>query len=76
MADVIVIAILMTYIGLNGLLESQLQSLNIKSDFFNNTYYQQYSFAAGLYHIHQLCAVWISAFYHPEIYYPIRFTLT
>jgi len=32
MADVIVIAILMTYIGLNGLLESQLSSLNIKSD--------------------------------------------
>lgn len=42
MADVIVIAILMTYIGLNGLLESQLQNLNIKSDFLtiittNNT---------------------------------------
>ncbi|RZJ87190.1 MAG: paraquat-inducible protein A, partial [Chryseobacterium sp.] len=32
MADVIVIAILMVYIGLNGLLESQLASLNIKSD--------------------------------------------
>ncbi|WP_295801213.1 paraquat-inducible protein A [Mucilaginibacter sp.] len=32
MADVIVIAILMTYIGLNGLLERQLASLNIKSD--------------------------------------------
>jgi uncharacterized membrane protein/transcriptional regulator NrdR family protein len=29
MADVIVIAILMAYIGLNGLLESQLQNLNI-----------------------------------------------
>lgn len=42
MADVIVIAILMTYIGLNGLLESQLSSLNIQSDFLtilttNNT---------------------------------------
>ena len=42
MADVIVIAILMTYIGLNGLLETQLTSLNIKSDFLtiittNNT---------------------------------------
>jgi hypothetical protein len=42
MADVIVIAILMTYIGLNGLLESQLKSLNIRSDFLtiittNNT---------------------------------------
>jgi hypothetical protein len=32
MADVIVIAILMVYIGLNGLLEGQLNSLNIKSD--------------------------------------------
>jgi hypothetical protein len=42
MADVIVIAILMTYIGLNGLLESQLAGLNVKSDFLtvittNNT---------------------------------------
>lgn len=32
MADVIVIAILMTYFGLNGLLDSQLASLNIKSE--------------------------------------------
>jgi len=32
MADVIVIAILMVYIGLNGLLDSQLKSLNIKSE--------------------------------------------
>lgn len=32
MADIIVIAILMVYIGLNGLLESQLKGLNIKSD--------------------------------------------
>jgi len=31
MADVIVIAILMTYIGLNGLLNNQLAALNIKS---------------------------------------------
>jgi len=42
MADVIVIAILMVYIGLNGLLENQLSSLNIRSDFLtiittNNT---------------------------------------
>ncbi|PWS28614.1 paraquat-inducible protein A [Pedobacter yonginense] len=42
MADVIVIAILMVYIGLNGLLEGQLANLNIKSDFLtiittNNT---------------------------------------
>jgi uncharacterized membrane protein len=42
MADVIVIGILMVYIGLNGLLESQLANLNIKSDFLtiittNNT---------------------------------------
>ncbi|WP_316830487.1 paraquat-inducible protein A [Pedobacter aquatilis] len=32
MADVIVIAILMAYIGLNGLLEGQLQALNIRND--------------------------------------------
>jgi hypothetical protein len=32
MADVIVIAILMTYIGLNGLLDSQLVGLNIKTN--------------------------------------------
>ena len=42
MADVIVIAILMVYIGLNGLLESQLESLNVRTDFLtiittNNT---------------------------------------
>ena len=42
MADVIVIAILMTYIGLNGLLQSQLESMNIHSNFLtiittNNT---------------------------------------
>ena len=42
MADVIVIAILMVYIGLNGLLQSQLANLDIKSDFLtiittNNT---------------------------------------
>ncbi|CAA9476884.1 MAG: hypothetical protein AVDCRST_MAG96-771 [uncultured Segetibacter sp.] len=42
MADVIVIAILMAYIGLNGLLQSQLESLNISSNFLtiittNNT---------------------------------------
>ena len=42
MADVIVIAILMVYIGLNGLLETQLANLNIKTDFLtiittNNT---------------------------------------
>ena len=32
MADVMVIAILMTYIGLNGILESQLANLNIHND--------------------------------------------
>jgi hypothetical protein len=42
MADVIVIAILMTYIGLNGLLERQLASMNVHTDFLtiittNNT---------------------------------------
>ena len=35
MADVIVIAILMTYIGLNGLLQSQLAGLNIRSNFLS-----------------------------------------
>ena len=42
MADVIVIAILMAYIGLNGLLQNQLASMNIRSNFLtiittNNT---------------------------------------
>ena len=42
MADVFVIAILMAYIGLNGLLQNQLENLNVKSDFLtivatNNT---------------------------------------
>lgn len=42
MADVIVIAILMTYIGLNGLLQSQLASMNVRTNFLtiittNNT---------------------------------------
>ena len=42
MADVIVIAILMAYIGLNGLLQSQLASMNVSSNFLtiittNNT---------------------------------------
>ncbi len=35
MADVIVIAILMVYIGLNGLLQSQLAGLNIRSSFLS-----------------------------------------
>lgn len=42
MADVIVIAILMAYIGLNGLLQNQLENMNIRSNFLtiittNNT---------------------------------------
>lgn len=42
MADVIVIAILMAYIGLNGLLQNQLASMNVRSNFLtiittNNT---------------------------------------
>ncbi len=37
MADVIVIAILMSYIGLNGLLESQLANLNVRSNFLTIT---------------------------------------
>ena len=42
MSDVMVVGILMTYIGLNGILQSQLSNLNIKNDFLttvtaNNT---------------------------------------
>lgn len=37
MADVMVIGILMTYIGLNGILKSQLTDLNIKSDVLTTT---------------------------------------
>jgi len=42
MADVMVVGILMTYMGLNGILESQLSNLNIRNSFFttitiNNT---------------------------------------
>ncbi|WAC39914.1 paraquat-inducible protein A [Pedobacter sp. SL55] len=37
MADVMVIGILMTYIGLNGILKSQLTDLNIKSDVLATT---------------------------------------
>lgn len=35
MADVMVVGILMTYIGLNGILKSQLTDLNIKNDFLS-----------------------------------------
>jgi hypothetical protein len=35
MADVMVVGILMTYIGLNGILESQLSNLNIHNSFIN-----------------------------------------
>ncbi len=35
MADVMVVGILMTYIGLNGILESQLSNLNIHNSFLN-----------------------------------------
>jgi cell division protein FtsB len=37
MADVMVVGILMTYIGLNGILKSQLSNLNIHNDFLNTT---------------------------------------
>ena len=37
MADVMVVGILMTYIGLNGILESQLSNLNIKNSFLTAT---------------------------------------
>ena len=36
MADVMVVGILMTYIGLNGILESQLTDLNIHNSFLNS----------------------------------------
>lgn len=36
MADVMVIAIMMTYIGFNGVLESQLSSLNIHNDYVSS----------------------------------------
>lgn len=35
MADVMVVGILMTYIGLNGILKSQLKDLNIKNEFLS-----------------------------------------
>jgi hypothetical protein len=37
MADVMVVGILMTYIGLNGILKSQLSNLNINNDFLTTT---------------------------------------
>lgn len=37
MADVMVVGILMTYIGLNGILKSQLTDLNIKDEFLTTT---------------------------------------
>jgi len=37
MADVMIVAVLMTYIGLNGILESQLSNLNIKNSFLTAT---------------------------------------
>ncbi|MCD0486649.1 paraquat-inducible protein A [Pedobacter sp. MC2016-14] len=37
MADVMVVGILMTYIGLNGILKSQLTDLNIKTEFMEST---------------------------------------
>ncbi|MBE7178792.1 MAG: paraquat-inducible protein A [Mucilaginibacter polytrichastri] len=36
MADVMVVAIMMTYIGFNGILDSQLASLNIKNDMLSS----------------------------------------
>ena len=37
MADVMVVGIAMTYIGLNGILKSQLSNLNINNEFLNTT---------------------------------------
>ncbi|MGF1925795.1 MAG: paraquat-inducible protein A, partial [Bacteroidia bacterium] len=37
MSDVMVVGILMTYIGLNGILKSQLSDLNLKNEFLTTT---------------------------------------
>ncbi len=47
MADVMVVGILMTYIGLNGILQSQLSDLNIKSETLVTTTVNQTSLQPG-----------------------------
>lgn len=48
MADVMVVGILMTYIGLNGILKSQLTSLNMKNEFMESATVNYTSLQPGL----------------------------
>lgn len=47
MADVMVVGILMTYIGLNGILKSQLSNLNIHNSFLTTTTSNETSLQPG-----------------------------
>jgi len=49
MADVMVVGILMTYIGLNGILESQLSNLNFKNAFITSTTINNSSLQPGFF---------------------------
>ncbi|WP_244214304.1 paraquat-inducible protein A [Pedobacter jejuensis] len=49
MADVMVVGILMTYIGLNGILKSQLSNLNIHNDFLTTMTVNNTSLQPGYY---------------------------
>src|SRR5205085_7443007 len=49
MADVMVVGILMTYIGLNGILKSQLTNLNIKNAFITSTTINNSSLQPGFF---------------------------
>lgn len=49
MADVMVVGVLMTYIGLNGILQSQLTNLNIHNSFLSTTTVNNTSLQPGYY---------------------------
>jgi len=49
MADVMVVGIAMTYIGLNGILQSQLSNLNIKEDLLSTATQNNTSLQPGYY---------------------------
>jgi len=49
MADVMIVGVLMTYIGLNGILESQLSNLNIHNSFLTTITENNSSLQAGYY---------------------------
>jgi hypothetical protein len=49
MADVMVVGILMTYIGLNGILQSQLSNLNIQNSFLSTTTVNNTSLQPGFF---------------------------